>query len=84
MGAAPQTTTHTAMPAAAGDNVIVAEKASIEYIVEADEKQPYHKGVIPESLAGKSPEELLALRKSLVRKIDFRLLPMLILLFLLK
>jgi hypothetical protein len=47
-------------------------------------KQQFHKGTLPTILASKTPEEMVAIKKSLVRKIDTRLLPMLIILFLLK
>lgn len=39
---------------------------------------------LPLSLQGMTPDELVAFKKKLVRKIDIRLMPMLILLFLLK
>lgn len=44
----------------------------------------YVTGTLPESLQHMSPAEINALRKRLVRKIDLRLMPMLIILFLLK
>ncbi|PNS20349.1 hypothetical protein CAC42_5799 [Sphaceloma murrayae] len=73
-----------AMPAAAGDNMKPDAKPSIEVVYdEMSDKQPYHRGVMPELLVDKSPQELAALKKSLVRKIDTRLMPLLVLLFLL-
>jgi hypothetical protein len=68
---------------------ITSEKIQAPNTVEdiKDEKakgEVYVSGTLPESLRHKSPEEITALRKRLVRKIDIRLMPMLIILFLLK
>ncbi|KAH8601703.1 putative MFS transporter [Bisporella sp. PMI_857] len=67
---------------------ITSEKIQAPNTVEdiKDEKakgEVYVSGTLPESLRHKSPEEITALRKRLVRKIDIRLMPMLIILFLL-
>ncbi|KAK3061068.1 hypothetical protein LTS18_007097 [Coniosporium uncinatum] len=69
-------------PSGAGDQIV--EKSGIEIFQDEDiAKQVFHQGVVPDSLIDKSREEILVLRKRLVRKIDFRLMPMLVVLFLL-
>lgn len=62
-----------------------AEMATIENINDHDDRKEIPIiSTLPLSLQGKSPEELVAFKKAMVRKIDFRLMPMLIILFLLK
>ncbi|KAL5323518.1 hypothetical protein ACEPPN_008056 [Leptodophora sp. 'Broadleaf-Isolate-01'] len=61
-----------------------AEMATIENINDHDDRKEIPIiSTLPLSLQGKSPEELVAFKKAMVRKIDFRLMPMLIILFLL-
>jgi len=63
----------------------ILDPKTIESIHEEQLKPvPYVTGTLPESLQHMSPAEINALRKRLVRKIDLRLMPMLIILFLLK
>jgi hypothetical protein len=60
-------------------------KISIEGVTdEMVDKPELRQGKMPDSLADRSLEEMTALRKLLVRKIDIRLMPVLIVLFLLK
>jgi hypothetical protein len=59
-------------------------KPNIEVLSQETAKNGISADDLPEILAGKSPEELITLRKGLVRKIDNRLMPMLVVLFLLK
>lgn len=62
-------------------------RGSISTEMIEDEKlgtMSFQNGTLPESLANKSPEEMAIMRKVVVRKIDLRLMPMLVTLFLLK
>lgn len=59
-------------------------KPSVEVLSQETAKQGVNADELPEILASKTPEEMLALKKRFVRKIDTRLMPMLVVLFLLK
>ncbi|KAG4436142.1 hypothetical protein IFR05_008385 [Cadophora sp. M221] len=60
------------------------EMATIENVNDHDDRKEIPIiSTLPLSLQSKSPEELIAFKKAMVRKIDFRLMPMLIILFLL-
>jgi len=62
-----------------------AEMATIENIHDHDDRKEVPIiSTLPLSLQGKTPEELAAFKKAMVRKIDMRLMPLLIILFLLK
>lgn len=62
-----------------------AEMATIEDIHDHDDrKETPSVSTLPLSLQAKSPEEMIAFKKKTVRKIDIRLMPLLIILFLLK
>jgi hypothetical protein len=59
-------------------------KPNIEVLSQETAKHGIPTDELPEILANKTPEELITLRKGFVRKIDTRLMPMLVVLFLLK
>jgi hypothetical protein len=63
-----------------------AEKAADSQSCDIDLKENAHEGIqslrpLPPILQGKSPEELKALEKRLLRKVDMRLLPTMILIY---
>lgn len=58
--------------------------STVEHLHDDTKEQVMVANSLPMSLRHLSPDELEAFRKKLVRKIDIRLMPMLIILFLLK
>lgn len=59
-------------------------KPNVEVLSQEHMKNGLVSDDLPAILSSKTPEEMTALRKGLVRKIDMRLMPMLVVLFLLK
>lgn len=61
-----------------------SSQSTIEHLHDDVKENVTNASTMPLSLQHLSPEELAVFRKKMVRKIDIRLMPMLIILFLLK